>query len=79
MPQRKLRRALPLLGILLATAGFAACAGASALVETHEIRLKLNADFQPRDLPVHSFAPVRLRATSTSPSRAAASRPRCNR
>ena len=60
MPQRKLRRALPLLLVLLATAALAAGAGASALVETHEIRLKLNADFQPRDLPVHNFAPVQF-------------------
>lgn len=60
MPQRRLRRALPLLLVLLAAAAFAAGAGASALVETHEIRLKLNADFQPRDLPVHSFAPVQF-------------------
>ncbi|HVW45920.1 MAG TPA: hypothetical protein VHA76_02620 [Solirubrobacterales bacterium] len=60
MPHRRLRRAVPLLLVLLAAAAFAAGAGASALVETTEIRLKLDADFQPRDLPVHSFAPVRF-------------------
>jgi hypothetical protein len=65
MPQRRLRgralrRGLPLLLAALALAAFAAGAGASALVETHEIRITLDADFQPRDLPVHSFAPVRF-------------------
>jgi len=44
----------------LAAAAFAGGAGASAMVETSEIRIRLNADFQPRDLPVHSFAPVRF-------------------
>lgn len=59
MSLRTLRRALPLL-LLAASAVFVADAGASAAVETRELRLELNAAFQPRDLPVHSFAPVQF-------------------
>ena len=59
MPQRRLKRALLVLAILvLACATAAAVAGAKALVETREIRIEVNAAFQPRDLPVKSFAPV---------------------
>jgi hypothetical protein len=59
MPRRRLRRALPLLLVAL-VAGAIAAAGAagSALVETRELRLELNASFKPLYLPVHSFAPV---------------------
>ena len=60
MPQRRLRRALPFLAILLACAVTAAAASATAMVETRELRIELNAAFQPRDLPVHSFAPVQF-------------------
>jgi hypothetical protein len=60
MSRRRLRRALPVLAIFLACAAFAAVASATAMVETRELRLELNAAFQPRDLPVHSFAPVRF-------------------
>jgi hypothetical protein len=60
MSRRRLRRALPVLAILIACAAFAAAAGATALVETRELRLRLNAAFQPRDLPAHSFAPVQF-------------------
>jgi hypothetical protein len=61
MPLRKLRRALPLLVILvLACALGAAVAGATALIETREVRIKVNAAFQPRALPVKSFAPVQF-------------------
>jgi hypothetical protein len=60
MSQRRLRRALPFLAILATVVVFAATAGASATVETQELRLVLNAAFQPRDLPVHSFAPVQF-------------------
>jgi hypothetical protein len=60
MSLRKLRRALPLLAILVACAVVAAVASASAMVETKELRLELNAAFQPRNLPVHSFAPVQF-------------------
>jgi hypothetical protein len=60
MPQRRLRRALPCLAILLACAATAATASATAMVETPELRLELNASFQPRNLPVHSFAPVQF-------------------
>src|SRR4051812_8203652 len=61
MPLRKLRRALPLLAFfLLACALGAAVAGATAMVETREVRIKVNAAFQPRNLPVKSFAPVRF-------------------
>lgn len=61
MPLRKLRRALPVLAILLlACAVGAAVAAANALVETREVRIEVNAAFQPRDLPAKSFAPVRF-------------------
>ena len=61
MSLRKLRRSLPVLAILiLACAVGAAVAGASALVETSEVRIKVNAAFQPRNLPVKSFAPVKF-------------------
>jgi hypothetical protein len=60
MSQRRLRRALPFLAILLACAVTAATASATAMIETRELRLELNAAFQPRDLPVHSFAPVQF-------------------
>ena len=58
MSHPRLIRALPFLAVLLVGATFVADAGAAALVETHEVRLKVNAAFQPRDLPVHQFAPV---------------------
>jgi hypothetical protein len=60
MSQRRLRRALPFFAILAAVTAFAATAGASTMVETRELRLELSAAFQPRDLPVHSFAPVQF-------------------
>lgn len=60
MPQRRLRRALPFLAILIACAVTAAAASATATVETRELRLEVGAAFQPRDLPVHSFAPVQF-------------------
>lgn len=59
MPQRRLKRALSLLLLFgLVAAVSAAVASASAMVETREVRLELNAAFQPRNLPAHSFAPV---------------------
>jgi hypothetical protein len=58
MPLRKLRRALPVLAILVFCAVGATVAGATALVETTEVRIKVNASFQPRDLPKKQFAPV---------------------
>jgi hypothetical protein len=57
-----MRRALPFF-LFLAILGCAAVAqGAlgAAMVETREIRLKLNADFQPLNLPKNSFAPVQF-------------------
>jgi hypothetical protein len=55
-------RRLALAGLTLAAvlvgAIFSAGAGATALVETREIRLVVNAAFQPRALPKKSFAPV---------------------
>ncbi len=60
MSQRRLRHTLPFLAILLVGAIAATAASATALIETTELRLKLNAAFQPRDLPVHSFAPVQF-------------------
>jgi hypothetical protein len=56
---RSTRRVLPVLAaLLLACAVGAAVAGADALVETREVRIKVDAAFQPRALPVNSFAPV---------------------
>jgi hypothetical protein len=60
MSLRRLRRSLPFLAIVLACAVAASAASAVAVVETSELRLELNAAFQPRDLPVHSFAPVQF-------------------
>jgi hypothetical protein len=56
----RLKRALPIFLVAFACVAFAAVAGASAMVETREIRLKLNADFQPLNLPKKSFAPVQF-------------------
>jgi hypothetical protein len=58
MPFLKLRHALPFLAILVVGAIGAAVAGATALVETNEVRIEVNAAFQPRDLPAKKFAPV---------------------
>jgi hypothetical protein len=60
MSHRRLRTGLPLLLILAAGAAFAAGAGATAMVETRELRIELDAAFQPRNLPAHSFAPVQF-------------------
>jgi len=61
MPLRKLRRALPVLAIVLVVGALgAAVAGATAMVETREVRIEVNAAFQPRDLPVKAFAPVKF-------------------
>jgi hypothetical protein len=57
MPHR-LKRALPFFLAILALAVLTAGALGAAMVETREIRLKLNADFQPLNLPKNSFAPV---------------------
>jgi len=57
---RRLRRALPIFLVAFACVAFAAVAGAAAMVETREIRIKLNADFQPLNLPKKSFAPVQF-------------------
>jgi hypothetical protein len=59
MPHR-LRRALPFLAVLVACAVSAAAASATAMVETRELRIELNAAFQPRSLPIHSYAPVQF-------------------
>jgi len=57
----RLRRALPVLAILLlACALGAAVAGATAMIETREVRIEVNAAFKPRDLPVKKFAPVQF-------------------
>jgi hypothetical protein len=61
MSHRRLRRALSLLALLaLGAAAFAAVAAGNAGVQTPEVRLELNAAFQPRDLPAHSYAPVQF-------------------
>jgi hypothetical protein len=58
--RRGARWAVPFFLAILACAALAEGAFGAAMVETHELRLKLNADFQPLDLPVHSFAPVQF-------------------
>jgi hypothetical protein len=55
-----LRRTLPFFLAILAFAVLAEGALGAAMVETREIRLRLNADFQPLNLPVKSFAPVQF-------------------
>jgi hypothetical protein len=57
---RRIRRILPFFVAILACAMLAEGAFGSAMVETRELRLKLNADLQPLNLPVHQFAPVRF-------------------
>lgn len=57
---RRPKRTLLLLVALLACALPAEGALGAAMVETREIRLKLNADFQPLNLPKRSFAPVQF-------------------
>jgi hypothetical protein len=54
------RRTFLLLLAILACALPAQAAFGAAMVETREIRLKLNADFQPLNLPKRSFAPVQF-------------------
>jgi len=55
-----MRRALPFFLAIFACAVLAEGAFGAAMVETREIRLKLNADFQPLYLPKRSFAPVQF-------------------
>jgi hypothetical protein len=55
-----MRRALPFLLAVLACALLAQGAFGSAEIETREIRLKLNADFQPLNLPKNGYAPVQF-------------------
>jgi hypothetical protein len=55
---RRARRVLPFFLAILACAALAEGALGAAMVETREIRLRLNADFQPLNLPKKSFAPV---------------------
>lgn len=54
------RRALVFGLAILACALPAEAALGAAMVETREIRLRLNADFQPLRLPKRSFAPVQF-------------------
>lgn len=62
MPRRmrRPRRALLVLVAILACALPAEGALGAAMIETREIRLSLNADFQPLNLPKRSFAPVQF-------------------
>jgi hypothetical protein len=55
---RRARRTLLFFLAVLACALPAEAALGAAMVETREIRLRLNADFQPLNLPKKSFAPV---------------------
>jgi hypothetical protein len=55
---RRARRLLPFFLAILAFAALTEGALGAAMVETREIRLRLNADFQPLNLPKNSFAPV---------------------
>jgi hypothetical protein len=57
---RRLKRTLPFFLAIFACAALAGGALGAAMVETHEIRLKLNADFQPLNLPKKSYAPVQF-------------------
>jgi len=57
---RRPKRILLVLVAILACALPAEAALGAAMVETREIRLKLNADFQPLNLPKRSFAPVQF-------------------
>jgi len=57
---RRALRALPFFLAILACAALAEGALGAAMVETREIRLRLNADFQPLNLPKNSFAPVQF-------------------
>jgi hypothetical protein len=57
---RARRLLLAALVALLACAVTAAAASATAMVETREVRIEVNAAFQPRDLPAHRFAPVQF-------------------
>ncbi|MBS1889635.1 MAG: hypothetical protein JSU06_20875 [Actinobacteria bacterium] len=56
----RLRTCLPFFLSILGCAVLAGGAFAAAMVETREIRLRVNASFQPLDLPAHSFAPVQF-------------------
>jgi hypothetical protein len=61
MPHRRLKRALALLALLALAAGaWAAVASGDAMVQTREVRIEVNAAFQPRNLPAHSYAPVQF-------------------
>jgi hypothetical protein len=53
-----MKRALPFFLAVLALAVLAQGAFGSAEIETKEIRLKVNADFQPLRLPKNRYAPV---------------------
>jgi hypothetical protein len=57
---RRLTRALPFFLAIFAFAVLAEGALGAAMIETRELRLKLNADFQPLNLPKNSFAPVQF-------------------
>jgi hypothetical protein len=57
---RRALRTLPFFLAILACAALAGGAFGSAMVETREIRLKLNADFQPLNLPKNGYAPVQF-------------------
>jgi hypothetical protein len=57
---RRARWALPFFLAVLALAVLAQGAFGSAEIETKEIRLKVNADFQPLKLPKNSYAPVQF-------------------
>lgn len=55
-----MKRAAPFFLAILACGMLAEGALGAAMVETREIRLRLNADFQPLSLPKSSFAPVQF-------------------
>jgi hypothetical protein len=57
---RRAARALPFFLAVLALAILAQGAFGSAMIETKEIRLKLNADFQPLKLSKNSYSPVQF-------------------
>ena len=55
-----MRRILPFSLAIFLCAALAGAAFGAAMIETREIRLKLNADYQPLYLPKKGFAPVRF-------------------
>lgn len=77
MPHPRLRRAALLAGaLLLLVAGIAR---AGAIIESGPVALRLNAEFQPRLLPKHAFAPVEFEGRADIGGRGAPTPPALER